>query len=67
MRTTFKDSIDAVRAANYNQQGGKSCALIISSNYITVCSLDEVEKLAREGDHVEYFKASPDSQKTSSR
>ena len=64
MRMTYKDSVDAVRAANYNQQGGKSCALIISSNYITLCSLDEVEKLAREGDHVEYFRASNDSKKT---
>lgn len=64
---SFRDADEAVKIANYRQQGGKSCALIITPNSITLCDVDEVATLARENDHVEYFRASDDAKKTSSR
>jgi len=64
---TFRKVNEAITVANYRQQGGKSCALVIAPRYVVVCDPNDVESYASIDDHIEYFWAAEDERQTSAR
>lgn len=64
---TFRTVSESITVANFRQQGGKSCALVITPRYVVVCDPNDVESYASINDHIEYFWAASDERQTSTR
>jgi len=56
---TFRESDEAVKYAHYCQQGGYSVALIIKPFSFFVVDEEHAHEFTEDGQHVEYFRASP--------